>query len=66
MRRKAPNKASSPKKSQQGENHSAQKEKQTKSKTISKTNSGGLILLEKVNENLESLLKAFKGEGNLL
>ena len=27
----------------------------------SKTNSGGLVLLERVNENLESLLKAFEG-----
>ena len=27
----------------------------------SKTSSGGLVLLEKVNENLESLLKAFEG-----
>ena len=61
MRRKAPNKVSSPKNSQQGENHSAQEEKQTKSKIISKAKFGGSILLEKVNENLESLLKAFKG-----
>ena len=61
MRRTAPNKASSPKNSQQGENHITQKEKQIESKTVSKTNFGGLVLLEKVNENLESLLKAFKG-----
>ena len=27
----------------------------------SKTSSGGSVLLEKVNENLESLLKAFEG-----
>ena len=65
MRRKASNKASSPKNSQQGEDHTAQNKKEAKTEVGSKTSSGGSILLEKVNENLESLLRALKGRVTL-
>ena len=37
------------------------REKHIEFETISKTNSRALVLLEKVNEDLELLLKAFKG-----
>ena len=52
----------SPKNSQIGGNVSEVEKTQKKIlKTTSKASLGGLVLLEKVNENLKSLLKAFKG-----
>ena len=62
-RRKALNKVVSPKNSQLGGNMSEAKKGHKESlEGNSKTSSRGLVLLEKVNENLESLLKAFEGQ----
>ena len=53
----------SPENSQIGSNISEAEQMHKKSlDATSKTSSGGSILLEKVNENLESLLKAFEGQ----
>ena len=62
MRRKASNKAASIDHSQVvGHMSEAERRPMTSLEENSKTSSGGSILLEKVNENLESLLKAFEG-----
>ena len=60
--RKALNKVVSLENSQLGGSMSEAEKIQKKSlETTSKTSSGGSVLLEKVNENLETLLKAFEG-----
>ena len=61
-RRKASNKAVSIDHSQAGgQINEAERIPRGSLEENSKTSSGGSILLEKVNENLESLLKAFEG-----